>query len=114
MILVPSAGPSNITAQNSSSSTVFVTWDDVPLDHQNGIITGYRVYIRKQESVGEWLADDTSIKQWSKSGLEFWTLYNITVSAKTSAGEGVQSAIVEVRTDEDGKMLYIYVLFILW
>ena len=102
-ISVPSAGPSNITAMNSSSSSIVVTWNDVPTEHQNGIITRYRVYIRKSGSSGGWSQEDTNNKQWSKSGLDFWTFYDIQISAKTSKGEGVQSSIVKVRTDEDGK-----------
>ena len=102
-ILAPTDGPSNITAMNTSSSSISVTWDDVPIDHQNGIITGYRVYIRKEGSSGAWSVDDTSSKQWSKSGLDLWTIYDIKISAKTSVGEGPKSSIVKVRTDEDGK-----------
>ena len=89
---------------NSSSSSILVTWNDVPTEHQNGIITGYRVYIRKSRSSGAWSGEDTSNKQWSKSGLDLWTFYDIKISAKTSVGEGVQSVAVTVRTDEDGKL----------
>ena len=102
-ISVPSAGPSNIIAMKNSSSSIVVTWDDVPADHQNGIITGYRVYIRRNGSDGDWSQEDTSNKRWSKSGLDLWTFYDIKISGKTSVGEGVQGAAVSVRTDEDGK-----------
>ena len=87
----------------NSSSRIVVAWGDVPAEHQNGIITGYRVYIKKNESSEMWSQEDTNSKQWSKSGLDFWTFYDIKISAKTSVGEGVQSAVVSVRTDEDGK-----------
>ena len=102
-VLVPSAGPFNITARSTSSSSIVVSWGDVPIEHQNGIITGYRVYFKKDGSKGKSFADDTSNKQFSKSGLDPWTFYNITVSAKTSVGEGLQSALLRVQTDEDGK-----------
>ena len=49
----------------------------------------------------------TSSKQWSKSGLKPWSLYNITISAITVVGEGVQSAILRVRTDEEGKKRFV-------
>ena len=88
---------------NSSSSSIVVTWSDVPTEHQNGIITGYRVYIKKHGSGGGKSQEDTDSKRWSKAGLDFWTLYDIKISAKTSVGEGVKSVAVSVRTGEDGK-----------
>ena len=88
---------------NSSSSSIVVTWDDVPAEHQNGIITGYRVYVRKSGSSEGWSEQDVGDKQFSASGLDFWTFYDIKISAKTSVGEGVQSAVVSSRTDEDCK-----------
>ena len=102
-ILAPTDGPSSITATNTSSSSISISWDDVPAEHQNGIITGYKVYIRKEGSSGTWYKEDTSSKQLSKSGLDLWTTYDVKISAKTSIGEGVKSTIVKVRTDEDGK-----------
>ena len=98
--------PSNITAQNTSSSSIIVTWNDVPAEHQNGNITGYKVYIRNIGSEGGWESEETSQKTFSKSGLDLWTFYDIKISAKTSVGEGVQSNAVTVRTDEDGECCY--------
>ena len=102
-ISVPDAGPSNISAIDSSSSSIFVTWDDVPAEHQNGIITGYTVYIRKHGSNGGWSHEEINGKNWRKSGLDLWTIYDIMIAAKTSVGEGVKSVVVSVRTGEDGK-----------
>ena len=105
MILVPSAGPSEITGQNTSSSSITVTWDDVPFDHRNGIITGYKVYIKKVGSNGveNWDSEDISQKTFSKTELDLWTFYDIKISAKTSVGEGEKSDAIRVRTDEDRK-----------
>ena len=100
LILVPSAGPSKITGQNTSSSSITVTWDDVPFDHKNGIIIGYEVYINGS---GNWYSEETSEQTFSKAGLDLWTFYDIKVSAKTSVGEGVRSDAIRVRTDEDRK-----------
>ena len=102
LCLVPTSAPSRITVQLISSSSVVVTWGDVPVEHQNGIIIGYRVYMKADRSGGESYVEATSSKQWSKSGLDLWTSYNITISAITSVGEGVQSAVMRVRTDEEG------------
>ena len=112
MLLVPSAGPSNITAQNTSSSSIIVTWDDVLEEHRNGIIIGYKVYIKKVGSEGGWQTEEMSQKTFSKSGLDLWAFYDIKISAKTSVGEGTQSSIVRVRTDEDGEYPAEYFLLI--
>lgn len=40
---VPSAGPSNISAVAASSTSINVTWADVPLYDRNGMIQGYKV-----------------------------------------------------------------------
>ena len=94
-------------AQNTSSSSIIVTWNDVPAEHQNGNITGYKIYIKKAEIQEEgWEIEETSQKTLSKSRLDLWTLYDIKISAKTSVGEGVQSNAVTVRTDEDGEYCF--------
>jgi protein sidekick len=40
---VPSAGPANITAAAVNSTTIRVTWGEVPKIHQNGLIRGCKV-----------------------------------------------------------------------
>ena len=100
---MPSAAPANITAKNTSSSSISVIWDDVPVEDQNGIITGYRVYLKKVGSPGEWMVEDRNEKTYSKSGLALWAFYHVKISAKTSVGEGTPSAPFRVRTDEDGE-----------
>ena len=100
---VPSAGPTNLTAWNTSSTSVHMTWNEIPFDHQNGIILGYRIYIRKGGSIGGWFVADTSEKYFTKAGLELWTMYDVKVSGRTSVGEGNLSEVFRVRTDQDGK-----------
>lgn len=98
---MPSSAPINIIAQNTSSSSISVTWDDILKEDQNGIITGYKVYLRKRG--GSWTVSTVPTKSYVKSSLDLWAFYEIKVSGKTSIGEGVKSAVVEVRTDEDRK-----------
>lgn len=40
---VPSAGPSNVSAIATSSTTIVVEWGTVPKLEQNGILEGYKV-----------------------------------------------------------------------
>lgn len=42
-VLVPSKGPINVISNATSSTTVVVSWGDVPSDHRNGIIEGFKV-----------------------------------------------------------------------
>lgn len=42
-IAVPSMGPVNVTANATSSTTIVVSWGDVPSDQRNGIIEGFKV-----------------------------------------------------------------------
>ena len=100
-IAVPSAAPANVTTRNTSSSSIEVTWDDVPSDHQNGIITGYKVYIKKAMGESSWTVHELTGKAFTKSGLDLWTFYDVKVSAKTSVGEGTISDVTRARTDED-------------
>lgn len=41
--LVPSFGPMNVEANATSSTTVVVRWGEVPREHCNGQIEGYKV-----------------------------------------------------------------------
>lgn len=41
---MPSFGPLNVVANATSSTTIVVKWGDVPKEHQNGLIEGFKVY----------------------------------------------------------------------
>ena len=42
-LTAPSAPPANVRGHNTSSTSVWVDWDNVPLADQNGIILSYTV-----------------------------------------------------------------------
>ena len=42
-IIVPSKGPDNVSAYAVSSTSINVTWGDVPALDQNGMIQGFKV-----------------------------------------------------------------------
>jgi hypothetical protein len=44
IISVPSFGPMGVEANATSSTTIVVRWGDVPKEHQNGQIEGFKVY----------------------------------------------------------------------
>ena len=108
-LLAPSAAPENIKGYSSSSTAIRVTWNAPPAVDQNGIIILYNV---SYQSVGGSYSGSTNrckqvagdSTQTDLTGLEVYVLYNITVSASTSAGEGPSSIIIGVRTAETGKI----------
>ena len=40
---VPNAPPANVTGKNVTSTSIFVQWDEVPANNQNGAIVNYTV-----------------------------------------------------------------------
>ena len=95
-----------MTGHNTSSTSIIVSWDEVPADQQNGIITGYTITYQSQTenhngnvSVGR---DD---RQKNITGLKEYVNYNITVFASTVKGDGPHSTPVLVRTDQNSKLI---------
>ena len=43
IVVVPNAPPDNVRGNNETSTSIFVQWDEVPTDNQNGIIVNYTV-----------------------------------------------------------------------
>ena len=43
IVVVPNAPPDNVRGNNETSTSIFVQWDEVPADNQNGIIVNYTV-----------------------------------------------------------------------
>ena len=77
----------------------------MPIDHRNGIITEYQVYIRESTPDAVWPSPITVQQQsYEQKGLKFWTLYDVKLAAITSVGPGIQSNVFKIRTDEDSKI----------
>ena len=100
----PNAPPSNVTGHNASSTSIFVSWGQVPFLDQNGVIVSYTV---------TWLPNGPAetktvlapATQTTLTGLNEYTDYSITVFASTSKGAGNQSTPIVVITDEDSKFV---------
>lgn len=102
---VPSAPPANITARNTSSTSILIEWKNVPLTDSNGIITNYKVYVKESTSRA-WGNPATVVQQsYEKRGLKYWTIYDFKISASTSMGEGGTSEPSQIKTDEDSRYL---------
>ncbi|XP_062329471.1 roundabout homolog 2 [Osmerus eperlanus] len=91
----PSAPPQQVTvltvgSQNSTS--VSISWDPPPPDHQNGIVQEYKIWCLGNETrfhVNKTV--DAAIRSVLVGGLQAGVLYRVEVAASTSAGVGVRS-----------------------
>ena len=90
--------------QNSSSTSILVTWDEVPPDQQNGIITSYTITYHSQteNDIGS-IQVNGSVRQTELTNLKQYVNYNITVFASTVRGDGPATDPIIVETEQDSK-----------
>ena len=82
----PSAPPNNLTEVSKTSSSVTISWGEVPCQDQNSVIVGYKVlYGAVTSGVGGTVAN-TSGRTLTVNGLSPYTNYSIEVSAVNSDG----------------------------
>ena len=92
--------------QNTSSTSISVSWEAVQADLQNGIITGYNITYQSQTENDNGVVEaGPNDLQANLTGLKEFVKYNISVVAFTVKGDGPPSVIV-VRTDQDSKINY--------
>ena len=100
----PSAAPLNVRGHNTSSTSIFVTWDDVPAADKNGIITSYNI---TYHSLTENHSSSTTVshpdREVTLTDLREFVNYSITVFASTVKGNGPESDLVIVSTGEDSE-----------
>ena len=100
----PSAAPLNVRGHNTSSTSIFVTWDDVPAADKNGIITSYNItYHSLTENHSNSTTVDYPDRQVTLVGLRKFVNYSITVFASTVKGNGPESDPVIITTGEDSE-----------
>ena len=103
--LVPSSWPENIHAVNTSSTSIEIRWDPIPLSKTHGILEGYHIFLRKaNESEWEVMYNVTAIDVINHiENLWKYTKYLFSIAGFTSVGTGVACPELSVWTDEDGK-----------
>ena len=100
----PSAPPANVTAQSTGSTSISVTWGEVPADQQNGIITSYTItHTSITENHNDSVTVDYRARQVNLTGLREFVYYAISVFASTVKGNGPSSDPKHVATDQDSK-----------
>ena len=101
----PNAPPVNVRGNNTSSTSILVYWDTVPVANQNGIILSYTVTYTALTSGIPWTAVVSApTTHVTLRGLEEYTNYSIFVYASTVNGHGNASDPIIVTTDEDSKL----------
>jgi len=107
--VVPSAAPIAVRVVTISSTQMLVTWDPVPLIHQNGIIIYYEVLYEPLNTFRMQLgpqADNATILSIVLSRLEEDVEYNVSVRASTIVGAGPYTDPITNRTLMDSKCGY--------
>ncbi|XP_068728220.1 cell adhesion molecule DSCAML1-like isoform X2 [Montipora capricornis] len=102
----PSKPPSGFIVNASTSSSVTAFWQLPPADSRNGIIRGFKLFIKRKETGDKpdvQLIDVSKPSVYTKTitGLQESTEYELQVLAYTSAGDGPKS-FVHAKTKEAG------------
>ena len=108
-VLVPTAPPERLTGHNTSSTSINVSWSEVPEADRNGIILSYTVSYQSQTQNDSGSENVLRPKRSLElSGLKEFVKYNITVLATTVKGDGPTSGVIVVSTDQDSKLVLLW------
>ena len=111
-LVEPSAPPANVQGHNTSSTSIWVDWDIVPVVDQNGIILTYTVtYMSLPDESPRSTVVIAPTTQANLIGLAKYRNYSITMFASTAKGDGNASEPIIVITDEDSKLSIVQVNF---
>lgn len=100
---VPGAAPQLVEGHNTSSTSILVTWGEVPADKQHGKILKYTVIYKKTKEDTETKEQVVNSSQIKLTKLTEYTSYSIQVLAATVKGDGPRSEPITVWTDQDSK-----------
>ena len=88
VVIEPSAPPVNVQGHNTSSTSIWVDWDTVPVADQNGIILTYTVtYMAFPGGIPMTAVVSAPATHVTLSSLEEYTNYSILVFASTVKGD---------------------------
>lgn len=107
LILAPSASPS-ISGLEATSRSITASWEELPSQERNGIITGYTVFITDLEDFddGDALMESFFVDQSLNITIDDlvpYTTYGLFLTAHTEIGPGPRGNLSTVQTAEEGK-----------
>ena len=97
--------PVPIKMFNTSSTSLCVTWGDVPDGYHHGEVMGYRVFLEETGFPDMIVANGTfplHVNTTDLTGLQKFTSYTVRVRAYSFFGEG-PDGVVTTLTDEDSE-----------
>ncbi|XP_028396320.1 uncharacterized protein LOC114520285 [Dendronephthya gigantea] len=101
---VPHASPQGLHGFNTSDTTIKIFWKLVPIDDQNGIITGYTIFFNTTRRNGDINHREKRvglILQTNLDSLLPFKYYDIQIAAWTSKGMGPKSNVTTILTEEE-------------
>jgi hypothetical protein len=112
---VPTQEPKNLAAANwTTTSTIPVSWLPIPPEYTLGQLESYKLTYQRI-MVGEEKVEDGPLHEiavppeqskYLLSGLDSYTLYEITVSGVTSAGKGPKARVVTGKLITNESVIY--------
>ena len=103
MYVVPSAGVVELEGVNSSSTSLYISWQPPPVEDQNGVIQGYTIsYGLTTLDPSQYATETTEELDITLEQLERFTYYTVEVRPFTVVGSGPEENVT-VQTDSDRK-----------
>lgn len=100
---VPEAPPSNVTAMAKSTTSINISWSEVPWKERNGDIIKYNLEVFNSSL--HIIYNDTALGNETSlvvKNLEVFSNYSAKVQAETSEGRGPFSGLVNATTHLPG------------
>ena len=105
MFVVPDT-PTNLQGVTLSATSIKLTWD-APLESGQSIQSYELYYNDSHDRQNVRITIDPPRTQYTMPDLTPDTVYHVRVSAKSERGEGPQTPVVQVRTDEYGECVCV-------
>ena len=111
---MPVDRPENIQKIKTTKTYIFISWDEVQSNEQNGEIQSYKVnYTSLADKIADPVTKTVFIPYANLTGLIPSTKYKVTVLASNTNGDGPQSDAVTLRTRNDSKFESVVFKFLL-
>ena len=105
-VTVPGIAPVNVQSQVLFSTSINVSWEEIPFIRRNGIVILYEILYEPQETFGGFIGPETmntTNLYVILIGLQEYVDYNIFVRASTRVGFGPYSQQITNQTFQDSE-----------